>query len=73
MQESSNKLLQLRDEGRNLSRKYPILSKIGSEEEHAKALRTMEILLNDYDSNLLLIDALSCSIARYEAHNDVLK
>jgi len=73
MQESSNKLLQLRDEGRNLSRKYPILSKICSEEEHAKALRMMEILLNDYDSNLLLIDALSCSIARYEADKDVLK
>lgn len=70
MKECSNELIQLRELGQNLFRKYPILSKIGSEDEHAKALRVMEMLLDDYDSNLLLIDALSCSIARYEAKND---
>jgi hypothetical protein len=70
MKECSNELIQLRELGQNLFRKYPILSKIGSEDEHAKALRVMEMLSDDYDSNLLLIDALSCSIARYEAKDD---
>jgi hypothetical protein len=70
LQECSNELLQLRDDGRNLSQKYPILSKIVSKEEHAKALILMEMLLEDYDNNLLLIDALSCSIARFEADDD---
>ena len=31
----------------------------------------IEMLLEDYDKNLLLIDALSCSIARYEAGENV--
>lgn len=73
MQESSNELIQLREAGRNLTQTFPILTKIGSEDEHAKALMMMEMLLEDYDNNLLLIDALSCSIARYEADDDVLK
>ena len=73
LQECSNKLLQLRELGRNLSQKYPMLSKISSKNEYAKSLMMMEMLLDDYDSNLLLIDALSCSIARFEANNDVLE
>lgn len=71
LQECSNELLQLREAGRNLTQKFPILTKIGSEEEHSKALRMMEMLLEDYDNNLLLIDALSCSIARFEADDDL--
>tara|TARA_A200000159_G_scaffold164892_1_gene197121 strand:+ start:11995 stop:12684 length:690 start_codon:yes stop_codon:yes gene_type:complete len=71
MQECSNELLQLRDAGRKLSQEYPILNKISNDEEHGKALMMIEMLLEDYDKNLLLIDALSCSIARYEADNDV--
>lgn len=43
-----------------------------NEEEHAKALLFIDMLLEDYDNYLLLIDALSCSIARFEANNDVL-
>lgn len=73
MKECSNELIQLRELGQNLCRKYPILSKIGSEDEHAKALRVMEMLLEDYDNNLLLIGALSCSIARYETRDDTAK
>jgi len=71
MQECSNELLQLRDAGRKLSQEYPILNKISNDEEHGKALMMIEMLLENYDKNLLLIDALSCSIARYEADNDV--
>ena len=67
MLESSNELMQLREAGRNLTQKFSILTKIRSEDEHAKALMMVEILLEDYDNNLLLIDALSCSIARFEA------
>lgn len=70
MQECSNELLQLREAGRKLSQEYPILSKISNDEEHGKALMMIEMLLEDYDKNLLLIDALSCSIARYEADKD---
>ena len=70
MQKCSNELLQLRESGRKLYRDYPILSKIRNEEEHAKALLFMEMLLEDYEGNLLLIDALSCSISRYEADED---
>ncbi|WP_370245939.1 hypothetical protein [Marisediminitalea sp.] len=73
MNECSNELIQLREAGRNLTQTFPILTKIGSEDEHAKALMMMETLLEDYDNNLLLVDALSCSIARYEADDDVLK
>ncbi|MFC3203266.1 hypothetical protein ACFOEW_15750 [Alteromonas oceani] len=67
MLESSNELIQLREAGRNLTQKFPILTKISSEDEHAKALMMMEVLLGDYDNNLLLIDALSCSVARFDA------
>ena len=70
MQECSNELLQLREAGRKLSQEYPILSNISNDEEHGKALMMIEMLLEDYDKNLLLIDALSCSIARYESDKD---
>ena len=70
MQECSNELLQLREAGRKLSQEYPTLSNISNDEEHSKALMMIEMLLEDYDKNLLLIDALSCSIARYESDKD---
>ena len=73
MQECSNELLQLREAGRKLSQEYPILSKISNDEEHGKALMMIEMLLEDYDKNLLLIDALSCSIARFEADDGVIE
>lgn len=66
MQESGNELLQLREMGQCLQSTFPILSVITNEAEHKRALDTMEMLLEDYDNNLLLIDALSCAIDRYE-------
>jgi antitoxin component HigA of HigAB toxin-antitoxin module len=66
MQKRSNALLRLREMGQRLQSEFPILSIINNEEEHQKALDIMEILLQDYDNNLLLIDALSCAITRYE-------
>ena len=66
MQKSSDALLKLREMGQQLQSEFPILSIINNEEEHQKALDIMELLLEDYDSNLLLIDALSCAITRYE-------
>jgi len=66
MQKRSDALLKLREMGQRLQSEFPILSIINNEEEHQKALDIMEILLQDYDNNLLLIDALSCAITRYE-------
>lgn len=66
MEKNANELLQLREMGQRLQSTFPILSVIRNELEHKRALGTMEMLLEDYDSNLLLIDALSCAIARYE-------
>jgi len=50
----------------HINQQLPILSEIGSEVEHEQALELMEQLLEDYDNNLLLIEALSSSISRYE-------
>lgn len=69
LRENSDDLIQLREIGRSLSKTYPVLSNIGSDHERDKALAILEILLEDYDNNLLLIDALSCAITRYEGHS----
>ncbi|GFD79530.1 hypothetical protein KUL118_23920 [Tenacibaculum sp. KUL118] len=66
MEKNANELLQLREMGQRLQSTFSILSVIRNEPEHKRALGIMEMLLEDYDSNLLLIDALSCAIARYE-------
>ena len=66
MENNGNELLKLREMGQRLQSIFPILSVISNEAEHKRALDTVELLLEDYDSNLLLIDALSCAIARYE-------
>lgn len=66
MEKNGNELLKLREMGQSLQSAFPILSVIRNESEHKRALDTVELLLEDYDSNLLLIDALSCAIARYE-------
>ncbi|WP_219702214.1 hypothetical protein [Marinomonas lutimaris] len=44
----------------------PILNGISSTGEHQKALILLEDLLEDYDENLIIIEALSNVIARYE-------
>ncbi len=66
MENNGNELLKLREMGQRLQSIFPILSVISNEAEHKRALDIIEMLLEDYDSNLLLIDALSCAIARYE-------
>lgn len=63
-QQNGNELLQLREMGQRLQSTFPILSVIRNEAEHKRALDTIEMLLEDYDNNELLIDALSCAIAR---------
>lgn len=69
LRDNCDDLIQLREIGQSLSKTYPILSNIGSDQERDKALAILEMLLRDYDNNLLLIDVLSCAIARYEGHS----
>ena len=49
-----------------LNVRAPILREISNDEDHEQALALMEELLEDYDTNLVAIEALSNSIARYE-------
>ena len=44
----------------------PILNGISSTDEHQQALILLEDLLEHYDENLIIIEALSNVIARYE-------
>ena len=66
MKERSNEFIKLREAGQALAKQAAYITKINSQEEHITALALLEILLDDYDNNLLLIDALSASIARFE-------
>lgn len=66
MKERSNEFLKLRKAGQALSKQAAYISEIHSQEEHITALALLEILLEDYDNNVLLIDALSASITRFE-------
>ena len=49
-----------------LNVRAPILREILSDKDHEQALALMEELIEDYDTNLVAIEALSNSIARYE-------
>lgn len=62
----SNEFIELREAGQALAKQAAYITEIHSQEEHITALALLEILLEDYDSNVLLIDALSASIARFE-------
>ncbi len=44
----------------------PLLAGISNSTEHQQALDLMEVLIDDYDANLVVIEALSNVIARYE-------
>jgi HTH-type transcriptional regulator / antitoxin HigA len=44
----------------------PILNGISSSDEHQQALILLEDLIEHYDDNLIIIEALSNVIARYE-------
>jgi len=50
----------------SISAKLPILSGINNATEHQQALALMDELIEDYDANLVVIEALSNVIARYE-------
>jgi HTH-type transcriptional regulator/antitoxin HigA len=50
-----------------LNVRAPILREILNEQDHDQALALMEELIEDYDTNLVAIEALSNAIARYEA------
>ena len=50
-----------------LNVRAPILREISNDEDHEQALALMEELIEDYDTNLVAIEALSNAIARYEA------
>lgn len=45
----------------------PVLRNISNDQDHDLALVLMEELIEDYDTNLVAIEALGNSIARYEA------
>ncbi len=49
-----------------LNVRAPLLREILSDKDHEQALALMEELIEDYDTNLVAIEALSNSIARYE-------
>ena len=66
IKERSNEFIELREAGQALAKQAAYITEIHSQEEHITALALLEILLEDYDSNVLLIDALSASIARFE-------
>lgn len=46
--------------------RYPVLREINSSTEHTQALELMENLIEHYDANVVLIEALANSIERYE-------
>ncbi|WP_395339304.1 helix-turn-helix domain-containing protein [Ningiella sp. W23] len=50
-----------------LNVRVPVLREITNQQDHDQALALMEELIEDYDTNLVAIEALSNSIARYEA------
>ncbi len=50
----------------NIMSNVPLLAGISSATEHQQALELMEKLLEDYDTNLVVIEALSNVIERYE-------
>ncbi|AMJ76573.1 hypothetical protein [Alteromonas stellipolaris] len=66
MKERSNEFLKLREAGQALAKQAAYITEIHSQEEHITALALLEILLEDYDNNVLLFDALSASITRFE-------
>lgn len=62
----SDKLIKLRETLEQINRLFPFAKDINSKDDHANALSLMEHLIEDYDHNVILIEALSCSIKRYE-------
>lgn len=53
-----------------LNHAFPLAREIRNTREHAQALEQVEDLLEDYETNYILIEALSASIERYESSAD---
>lgn len=49
-----------------LSSGIPFLAEIKDEADHEQALALMDQLMEDYDNNIIIIEALSSAITRYE-------
>lgn len=49
-----------------LSSGIPFLAEIKNENDHEQALALMDQLIEDYDNNIIIIEALSSAITRYE-------
>jgi hypothetical protein len=64
--ENDEEIIMLRSITEIMDTNFSFFKNIQSDEEHKAALHMMEYLIEDYDANLMLIDALSCSIKRYE-------
>lgn len=52
---------------------FPLAREICNAREHMQALEQIEALLEDYETNCIVIEALSASIERYEASADEFK
>lgn len=66
MKEHSNEFLNLREVGQALAKQAAYITEVHSQKEYITALTLLEILLEDYDSNVFPIDAFSAPIARFE-------
>lgn len=49
-----------------LSSGIPLLTEIKDEKDHVHALELMDQLIENYDENIIIIEALSSAITRYE-------
>lgn len=56
----------------NMMSNIPLLAGINNDTEHQQALELMEALLDEYDNNLVIIEALSNVIKRYEDGSQLL-
>lgn len=48
----------------------PFIAHIDNDSDYQQALALMDVLIDDYDNNRILIDMLSVSIERWEEHAD---
>lgn len=66
LKKRSDEFLRVRESAQALNKLAPYITEIASKEDHTAALALLELLIEDYDSNVLLIDALTASINRFE-------
>lgn len=50
-----------------LNTAFPLAREIHTVKQHEQALAQLEVLLEDYDTNCIIIEALSAAIERYES------